>query len=107
MQCDSGLLGWLKVPFSVNAFQAAIGGNALRRRLIRDHVRAKPGDKVIDIGCVQAQALTMASEVSYLGLIRMRPDIAFSTADIWQPGHFIIGATQSVRQTRTVKLQIL
>ena len=34
MQCDSGSLGWFEVPFLDSAFQGAIGGNALRRRLI-------------------------------------------------------------------------
>ena len=57
MQSDSGLLGWLKVPSVYNVFSAAVGGNALRRRLIQNHVRAKPGDKVIDIGCGSALAL--------------------------------------------------
>ena len=32
-----------------NASFCAVGANALRRRLIQNHVRAKPGDKVIDI----------------------------------------------------------
>src|ERR1700751_5868881 len=57
MQSDSGLLRWLKKPSLYNAFQGAIGGNLLRRRLIENHVRAKDGDKVIDIGCGPAQAL--------------------------------------------------
>ena len=56
MQSDSGLLRWLNVPFVYNAFSAAVGANALRRRLIQNHVRAKPGDKVIDIGCGSALA---------------------------------------------------
>ena len=88
MQCDSGLLGWLKVPFLYNAFQGAIGGNALRRRLIRDHIRAKPRDKVIDIGCGPAQALRLLPNVTYLGIDTNADYIAFANADIWQPGHF-------------------
>src|SRR5438552_19151233 len=68
MQCDSGLLGWLKVPFLYNAFQAAVGATALRRRLIENHVRAKPGDKVIDIGCGSAPTLQSLPDVEYVGL---------------------------------------
>ena len=68
MQRNFGLQGWLKVPLLYNLLQDAIGGNALRRRFIRHHVRAKPGDKVIDIGCGPAQILPWLPEVDYLGL---------------------------------------
>jgi hypothetical protein len=57
MESDSGLLRWLNVPFVYNAFSAAVGANSLRRRLVQNHVRAKLGDKLIDIGCGSALAL--------------------------------------------------
>ena len=63
MQSDSGLLGWLKVPSVYNVFSAAVGGNALRRSLIRNHVRARSGDKLIDIGCGSAQVLRYLPDV--------------------------------------------
>ena len=97
MQCDSGLLGWLKVPFLYNAFQGAIGGNALRRRLIRDHIRAKPRDKVIDIGCGPAQALRLLPNVTYLGLDTNADYIAFAARTYGSQGTFVIGDTHSVR----------
>ena len=97
MQSDSGLLGWLKVPFLYNAFQDAIGGNALRRRLIRDHVRAKPGDKVIDIGCGPAQALRLLPNVTYLGIDTNAAYIAFARRTYGSKGTFVVGDTQSVR----------
>ena len=67
MRRNFGLQGWLKVPLLYNLLQDAIGGNALRQRFIRNHVRAKPGDKVIDIGCGPAQILPWLPEVYYLG----------------------------------------
>ena len=97
MQCDSGLLGWLKVPFLYNAFQGAIGGNALRRRLIRNHIRAKPRDKVIDIGCGPAQALRLLPNVTYLGIDTNAAYIAFATRTYGSQGTFVIGDTHSVR----------
>jgi hypothetical protein len=75
MQSDSGLLRWLKVPFLYSLFQGAVGGNALRRRVIQDRVRAKAGDKVIDIGCGPAEAL------------QCLPDVICQT-DARQQGHF-------------------
>jgi cyclopropane fatty-acyl-phospholipid synthase-like methyltransferase len=97
MQCDSGLLGWLKVPFLYNAFQAAVGATALRRRLIENHVRAKPGDKVIDIGCGSAPTLLWLPEVEYIGL-DINPDcIALARRTYASRGTFIVGTPQSIR----------
>jgi SAM-dependent methyltransferase len=96
MQCDSGLLGWLKLPFLYNAFQAAVGATALRRRLIENHVRAKPGSKVIDIGCGSAPILQWLPEVEYIGL-DINPDyIAFARRTYGTKGTFVVGDPQSV-----------
>ena len=97
MQSDSGLLGWLKVPSVYNVFSAAVGGNVLRRSLIQNHVRAKPGDKVIDIGCGSAQVLRYLPDVDYLG-IDINPDyIAFARRTYGNKGTFLVGDTQSFR----------
>jgi SAM-dependent methyltransferase len=97
MQSNSGLLRWLKAPFVYNLFQGVVGGNALRRRIIRNHVRAKAGDKVIDIGCGPAQALQSLPDVEYLGL-DIDPDyIAFAKRTYGDKGTFVVGDTQFLR----------
>ena len=97
MQSNAGLLRWLKVPFLYNLFQGVVGGNALRRRIIQNHARARPGDKVIDIGCGPAQALQSLSDVEYLGL-DINPDyIAFARRMYGDKGTFIVGDTRSLR----------
>ena len=97
MQSDSGLLRWLKVPSLYNAFQGVIGGNLLRRRLIENHVRAKPGDKVIDIGCGPAQALRWLPGLTYFGLDTNDAYIAFARRTYGDQGTFVVGDTDSVR----------
>ena len=97
MQSDSGLLRWLKVPFLYNVFQGVVGGNALRRRIIQNHVRAKAGDKVIDIGCGPAQALQSLPDVEYLGLDINPGYIAFAGRTYGGKGTFIVGDTRSLR----------
>ncbi len=95
MQSDSGLLGWLKVPSVYNVFSAAVGGNVLRRNLIQSHVRAKAGDKVIDIGCGSAQVLNYLPDVDYIG-IDTNPDyIAFARRTYGSKGTFLVGDTKS------------
>jgi SAM-dependent methyltransferase len=97
MQSDSGLLRWLKVPSLYNVFSAVVGGNELRRRIIQSHIRAKPGDKVIDIGCGPARVLQSLPDVEYLGL-DINPDyIAFARRTYGGKGTFIVGDTRSLR----------
>lgn len=96
MESDSGLLRWLKVPFLYNAFQAAVGATALRRRLIQNHVRAKAGDKLIDIGCGSAPVLQWLPDVEYIGL-DINPDcIAVARRTHGKRGTFVVGDPQSV-----------
>ena len=97
MQSDSGLLRWLKVPCLFNVFQAVVARNALRRRIIQSHIRAKPGDKVIDIGCGPARVLQSLPDVEYFGL-DINPDyIAFARRTYGGKGTFIVGDTRSLR----------
>ena len=103
MQSDSGLLRWLKVPFLYNLFQGVVGGNAWRRRIIRHHVRARPGDKVIDIGCGPAQALQSLPDVEYLGLDNNPDYIAFARRTYGDKGTFVVGDTQSLRDDSRFK----
>ena len=103
MQTDAGLLRWLKVPTLYNVFQSAVGGNALRRKIIQNHVRAKAGDKVIDIGCGSAQALQCLSDVEYLGF-DINPDyIAFARRTDGSKGIFVTGDTRSLQDDSRFK----
>ena len=88
--------GWLKVPRFYNLLQDAIGGNALRQRFIRDHVQAKAGDKVIDIGCGPAQILPWLPDVDYLGLDINRAYIASAKRTHAGKGTFVVGDTKSL-----------
>jgi SAM-dependent methyltransferase len=97
MQIDSGILRWLRVPFLYNLFQEAAGANAVRRSLIRNHVRPKVGDKVIDIGCGTAQIVQYLPEVEYLGLDTNPTYIAFARRRYGRNGTFVVGDTQSLR----------
>jgi SAM-dependent methyltransferase len=97
MESHSGLLRWLKVPFLYDTFQGAVGGNAFRRKLIQNHVRAKLGDKVIDIGCGPARALQCLPEVEYLGLDINPQYIASARRTHASKGTFVVGDTQSLQ----------
>jgi SAM-dependent methyltransferase len=97
MQSNAGLLRWLKVPFLYNLFQGVVGGNALRRSIIQNHARARPGDKVIDVGCGSAVALQSLPNVRYVGFDTNADYIAFARRTHGSRGTFVVGDTRSLR----------
>jgi ubiquinone/menaquinone biosynthesis C-methylase UbiE len=103
MQSDSGLLRWLKVPFVYNLLQETAGAKAVRRRLIQKYVRAKVGDKVIDIGCGTAKILQCLPEVEYLGLDTNPNYIAFARRKYGSNGTFVVGDTRLLRDDSRFK----
>ena len=103
MQSDSGILRWLRVPFLYNLFQEAAGANAVRRALIRNHVRPKVGDKLIDIGCGTAQILQCLPEVEYLGLDTNPSILRSAKRTHGSKGTFVVGDTQSLRDDSRFK----
>jgi SAM-dependent methyltransferase len=96
MQRNLGLQRWLSFPRLYDLFQDAIGGNALRRSFIRNQVRAKPGDKVIDIGCGPAQILPWLPLVDYVGFDVNSAYIASAQRRHAGKGTFVVGDTKSL-----------
>jgi ubiquinone/menaquinone biosynthesis C-methylase UbiE len=96
MEDNSGLQRWLKVPCLYNLLQDAIGGNALRRKVIQRHVQAKPGDKIIDVGCGPAQILPWLPEIEYLGFDINPSYIASAKRVHGNKGTFVVGDTKSL-----------
>jgi ubiquinone/menaquinone biosynthesis C-methylase UbiE len=96
MEKEHGLQRWLKSPLLYNFVQNKIGGNALRRRFIEAHVRAKPGDKVVDIGCGPGQIRPWLPNVQYVGLDVNPAYIASAQRKHGHNGIFVLGDTKSL-----------
>lgn len=59
----------LDAPRLFNASQRLLGGRESKRRFIEEHVRARPGDRVLDIGCgTGALRGLLPRAIAYLGV---------------------------------------
>jgi SAM-dependent methyltransferase len=57
----------LEIPQVYDLFQNLLGGRRSREYFVTHHVRARPGDCVLDIGCGTAQLLHYLPDVRYFG----------------------------------------
>lgn len=57
----------LAVPTVYRTFGRALGAVHGRDRFARDHIRARPGDRVLDIGCGPADIVPHLPDVHYTG----------------------------------------
>ncbi len=62
-----GLRSVLSVPAIYELAQVSVGARRSRRRLADRHIRARPGHRVLDIGCGPGDLIEVLPEVDYLG----------------------------------------
>ena len=96
METNTGITKWLRRPRLYELFQDAIGGNKLRRWFIQSHVRAKPGDKIIDIGCGPGQIFPWLPAVNYVGLDISANYIAAANKNYGDKATFLAGDVETV-----------
>jgi len=66
-QREKGPYFLLNFPRAYDAAQWVLGARDGRERFARDHLRARNGDRVLDIGCGSAPILSYLPEVDYHG----------------------------------------
>jgi len=62
-----GLRAVLNNPIAYKLFIMLVGGNQLRENLAKNYIRARAGDRVLDIGCGPGNILGVLPEVDYVG----------------------------------------
>ena len=67
MQNDSGISGIFSHPAIYTSFQYLMGARQGWIKIVRDYVRAKPGDVILDLGCGPADILNYLPVVKYWG----------------------------------------
>jgi len=97
MENNSGLRVILKSHFVYNLFQEIVGGNTARRKMVTDVVCAKPGEKVVEIGCGPAQLLPWLHDVEYIGLDTDEGYINVAKQKYKDQGLFLLGDVRSLK----------
>jgi SAM-dependent methyltransferase len=88
---NDGLYSALTHPSFYSAFQRLMGADALYRNFVRDYVRARPGDRVLDIGCGPAQLRAHLPDVEYIGWEPNPHYVAKARATYAGRGEFHVG----------------
>jgi ubiquinone/menaquinone biosynthesis C-methylase UbiE len=96
VETNTGLTNWLRLAAFYDTFQDAIGGNRLRKWFIKTHVRASPGEKIVDIGCGPGQILPWLPPVNYIGFDVNRNYIASANEKYGDRATFVVGDTEVV-----------
>jgi SAM-dependent methyltransferase len=88
-QITTGIRSILSSPAVYNAFQWLMGGTRGRRHFADNHVRAKDGDYVLDVGCGTAALLDFLPEVDYWGYDISESYIKAARLHFGSRGHFV------------------
>ena len=63
----------VEAPESYNLLQRVVGSERVWRVFVGEHLRPRPGLRVLDIGCGPAEVLSYLPEVEYLGIEPHQP----------------------------------
>lgn len=88
-QVTSGVRAALSHPLVYSAFQSMMGGRAIRRALVSDHMHPEIGMKVLDIGCGPAGILEYLPDVDYWGFDVSSAYIESARAKFGTRGRFV------------------
>ena len=93
MQDDSGIRRLLSLGGIYAAVQSLAGANRARRWLAEHYWRAKPGSKVIDVGCGTGEVLDfLPTNVRYVGFDLSAPYIERAHARYGARGEVLVGS---------------
>jgi len=90
-QKTTGIYQLTQIPALYATFQRMLGGDRARQGLVADHIRPKPGERVLDLGCGSAAILPYLGEVDYVGIDLNPEHIAQARATHGDRGTFHSG----------------
>ena len=87
-----GIRKLLSVAAVYSAFQSGVGAARARARFVSEHVRPKPGERVLDIGCGTGEIHELFNEQVYIGFDPSESYIETARARFGRAGSFLVGS---------------
>jgi SAM-dependent methyltransferase len=90
---DQTVTGWRRVlshPLIYESFQRATGARSLRRALVREYLRPRPGDRVLEVGCGPGYLLEFLPDTHYVGIDVSCTYIEHATRAFGDHGKFLV-----------------
>lgn len=91
-----GIRSVLSMPVAFRTYQRVVGARAFKRSVISTYLRARPGDRVLDLGCGPADVLDDMPDVDYVGLDISERYIEHARARLGARGSFIVAGILDV-----------
>lgn len=98
MQDDSKLKSVFRFAWFYSAFQDAIGARKSWNWFVNQHLRPKPGQKIVDIGCGTGDVLNMLPDVEYVGIDISEPYVELARRRFGKRGTFMAGTAATCKE---------
>lgn len=91
--------GWRRAfshPSIYEAFQRLVGARSFQKMFVREYLRPRPGDRVLDVGCGPAHLLEFLPEVRYVGVDLSSSYIESAKRVFGSRGEFLVADARSL-----------
>lgn len=95
-ETTSGVRSVLSRPGAYDLLQRALGSLAYRRHIAEELVRARPGDRVLDIGCGPGDLVADLPDTTYVGFDPSAAYIDSAVQRYGERGEFFVGGVDEV-----------
>lgn len=103
MQDEKGLKAVLKLPNVYSLFQRLVGVDHARRWITQEYFRARPGDKIVDIGCGPGDLLEFLPQPRYVGIDISEAYVQEGQRRYGNAAVFLAGTTDDYRNDERVR----
>ncbi len=106
-QSNRGLYRLVSASWAYSLYQSLVGARAFRRRFVTDHVRPRPTDRVLDIGCGTAEILDSLPGVPYVGIDASAAYVRSAREHYGNRGTFHVADVQTMRSALASQFDIV